>query len=1455
MNAKTAHGTQRGPNRFLLLAAFSTALSLSQSAGAAWFGWKGSASSPSYWNVQENWYISGSNWSKFETDTCNYNVNPVPSGSNIFVAGWDNVITFQANSTLSGPLQFCAGSASNPVKFVAQDGSADYGITSAKDLNINCDNNSPDPCLEIQSGKYQFYNVNVANTSGNPGTLKVTGGELIGSYITVGKNGTGYLEIGDGGKVSQTYRYLTIGGSGNGTVTIKQGGTYENINGNGNITMANGASEGTLNIEGGMFVTKADFMLNYGAAAKKSVVNVTKGGVLTTKILRLVNVGTGGGTVTLDGGTLRAYASEAGFVQAHANLHIYAGANGAAIDPNGFIVTFAEDIEDAPGAVGTVTFKGGGTITFTGTPSHTGGTICEAGTVLALTTAVKTALVAHPVTVAIPSGGVGDGLSVLEITDGGTFTQAEVNAISLSGNDNGRYALVLAADGTKVVISDTFAGEYVWNGGASGASWNASGKWTKNGVAGDWYNATAAVFENAGDAATVNSDITAASVTFRADATITGTATLSAAEVAVSGGVSATISPAMSGAMEKTGPGTLTLGSSRADATTIADGTLAFSGAGVTADWAKLTLGTDADKPVALKFENGATLASSVDNLYIGRIDGGTTELYKDGGDWDVTWNMVLADARNATTRFCHRGGTLTLARYIRVGFNAESDSGEVCFEISGGTVTNTASSGSGYISIGDSGKPGYRGVMTVKSGGTYGAAASFIVGYNASGTLNVEGGTVCAADGTAFICYGSGCTEGEDCAINVTDGGTMIVNSVRYGASDTLFGTANGTLKLDGGTLKAGSSGLAVPAHDRLTMTVAEGGGTIDANGKSAAIDETISGAGAMTYKGGGTVTLGVAPAYSGKTTVEVGTTLVVPAAIAGANLVFVVPEGLATGFYKVVAVTGGGVFADDVLSSATLPEGNLRFMLNGEKNEIWCAYSAAADEHVWVGGASGSLNEGSNWLSGNVPPSGTAFIADVSEASLVNPNGSGFGATKIVVPPNSAPVRISGAKFADVVSVVNNSTSQVEFENAVEFSGNIDVVQNTGAVKFTGGAFGVKLARATDIHGTYTLTVSGDHTEIGGTVVKSDGVYLLPNACFFKHNADFSVEAGGRAEVMSAKINRSSEAHLLGTLNGEFKVADEFVVTGGGNITHYTAGGSGTFVVGRIRPIQNTYIVPIGDGRTIFGSGGILRGAGYLRVSNSGSHELGACADWTMCYNEPGANRDTGNFAIYKHSSSGQTIVTFDTTDYYDGAVGRTITCEAPIGAANAESAVKFKVNVKGIGKFVFANTSSGNIFSGGLTAQDSATVEVMADAWPGKGAVALEGASTLKMHVGGEERAGAVRVGSNATLEVGESGTAKVGALSLADGATLAFNFTDAAAAPVLATGGATPAGTVNVKISGVAPRPKSFLLTTGGGFGGDAVTVNLADGPKGTKVRVNADGNLEAVVTVGISIMIR
>ena len=54
-----------------------------------------------------------------------------------------------------------------------------------------------------------------------------------------------------------------------------------------------------------------------------------------------------------------------------------------------------------------------------------------------------------------------------------------------------------------------------------------------------------------------------------------------------------------------------------------------------------------------------------------------------------------------------------------------------------------------------------------------------------------------------------------------------------------------------------------------------------------------------------------------------------------------------------------------------------------------------------------------------------------------------------------------------------------------------------------------------------------------------------------------------------------------------------------------------------------------------------------------------------------------------------------------------------------------------MKGKGKFVFANTSNGNIFSGGLIVQDSATVEVKPNAKPGKGAITLGAGTKLVLN----------------------------------------------------------------------------------------------------------------------------
>ena len=1418
-------------------AAIAIAIGVSQFAWADYWDWVGKGSGQtSYFDEHGNakgvtgsWHHSvATSTDKFSQDNHNF-ANATGNNRAQFNSGWDYNVTFRYVTSMTGVISI-EHNTGTAVSFVATD--ADKGVDSTAQLLV-----SKGAELKIDSGTYSFSYVQLGN--GNSGTLTMNGGTL---------------------KTKSSYPRIGAGSNGTGVFTIKTGAVFDTSeSSNKNMTLGqDSGATGTLNVEGGDVTVAGYIAINYNSGSKNSVVNITDGGVFTVGYMTIG--GTGTSTITIDNGTIKAHNDHNNFIPSHANLTFTVGAGGGTIDNDGHNIT----IGAALGGTGAMTFKGNGTITLSGTPSYTGGTTNVAGNVLSLTAAAKTAIFGNPVTVEIPSSGVTDGRTVFEINDGnGTFTQTEVDALEVTGTDASRYALVLTDDDTRIVITDTLAGEYVWNDGASGASWRTSGKWSKSGVAGDWYDSTAAVFANVGDEATVDSAVTAGSVTFRANATVGGSAALTVPVVAVSNNVSATINAPMAGVLEKTGTGTLTLGTSRTAQTDITEGTLVMSGDGTTIPWDSVVLGTEVGKTAIMKFENGATPSSITWNISLGHdtsgpVGGGVTvELHKGCGDWNLPNRFTAGWNSGDVGTFYHNGGTMTVAEQLRVSSQAGS-SGE--FTMNDGTVTVNDNTyvGCNFDVV--------KGVFNM-NGGTFTCNGITYVAFSKNdypSELHINGGTFKAA-GT-FIA-GNGANSEAVIELDSTDGTPGVLET-----KGLTLGNGSATLTFNGGELKAvgtlESIGL---IKSGIAVRVGANGGIVNANGKAVTIPAAIGAAGdtgGMTYKGGGTVTLSAVPAYSGKTTIELGTTLVVPAAIAGANLAFVVPEGPATGLYKVAVVSGGGAFASDVLSTATLPSDvNARFFLENGGKEIWCIYSNNAGDHIWIGGSTGSLNEGANWLSGSVPASGTAIIGSTSVAALTNPEGSAFAATTIVFPVGSAAVTISGAKFSGMSKVTNNSLSAIELENAVEFSGNVDVVQNTGAIKFTGGVTGVKLARATDIHGTYNFTGTGDLVEHSGTTVKSDGVYNLPNATFYKHNADFHMETGGRAVVKDAKINnKDGDKRLLGTFNGEFKVNGEFLISapGGDNPTHYTCtSGNGTFIANGIRVNQNACIVPCN--KTIMGPGGIVRGAGYVRVYNSGSHEFGSYADWTMYYSVKGSYTSTENYAIFKRSSSGSwSTVTFDTTDYYDRTIGRTITSEAPIGAANDESAAKFGVTVKGIGKFVFANTSDGIIFSGGLTVTNSATVEVMADAWPGRGFVTLSGTSTLLMHTGGSARTGAVTVNSGATLKVAESGTAALGGdLMLNDGATLAFNFTDKKTAPVLnLTGKTVTLGDqkqIKVSISGVRPRGGIYGLTSDGQFAWTAdgnsamaTVVKTDDCPKWVKrVGVNGEGNLYAeVITQGL-----
>ena len=631
-------------------------------------------------------------------------------------------------------------------------------------------------------------------------TMDLYNGDLFATNATITCGGAmnlyNFNATISGGRLSVT-NSLSIGkNSGNSAMLTVDGGT---------VTLASdpyigNSGAGTLTINGGAVEVLGNKWTRVGNASGVAGIINLNGGTLTLNHLRRGNASSNG-TLVFNGGTLIAnssYASNGGLICD--NLPVTVNEHGGTIDTAGNTVTIAASFSGA----GAMTFKGGGSITLSGALSYTGGTTNTAGTVLKVNSTAKKALVANDVTVAIPASGAADGTIALETTDSTTFSQAEVDAMGLSGNDAGRYALELAEGGTKVKIVDILAGEYVWNGGASGNSWKTAGAWTKNDATGNWYDSVAAVFETAGDAADVDSAVTAASIAFRANATVTGAATLTVPSVVVSNGVAATISAPTAGALEKTGAGTLTLGSARSVVTTLSEGTLALAGSGQTTAWANLAFSTE--NAVTLRVADGATLTHSSDTaLYLGNTAGQNVTLSLDAGG-TVEVRNLFHGAGTGTVVF--NGGTLKAnTDYSKYGGLIDSDLTVTVTE-NGGTIDN---GGYGVLVSKD-----LAGAMAFTGSGTTTIATS----QTGTGSMTVSGGTLALASG---VTLSRDLTVASDATLSIgslsADTAAVTGQAISFAAGSTIklpAITAKGKYKL----FALSSGTFAADAADGLPVT-----------------------------------------------------------------------------------------------------------------------------------------------------------------------------------------------------------------------------------------------------------------------------------------------------------------------------------------------------------------------------------------------------------------------------------------------------------------------------------------------------------------------------------------------------------------------------------------------------------------------------------------------------------
>ena len=1057
-----------------------------------------------------------------------------------------------------------------------------------------------------------------------------------------------------------------------------------------------------------------------------------------------------------------------------------------------------------------------------------------------------------------------------------------------------------ATDGFAFTLAAPSGQDLIWNGGAA-ANWNATDKsWLCNVADSVWYDHNNAIFNTAGATATLTINAAPDEIEFRQSATIVGSSTLTVLTVptvSVVAGVSATISAPTDGALEKTGAGTLTLGSSRTAQTTLSEGTLAMA-SGATLDVTKLTLGTDPAKPVSLNL-GGATINADLTSRMSATVGGaaGGSVAIDNGAITNTTtlrvWNGSLTLGRDMQVMM---NGSDT---WVCVGGNNSDDESvttkDAYLVLDGASIKERVSGLTTRLGIGDFGSYPSKATMIVKNGGSFTTDNSAYVAQGCEGHLVIDGEGSSVTAYQLLFCNAARCLDDENGYVVVTNGGTLVVDRLGYGS-----GKGEGYFRFDGGTLRAKTTNeTLLPAHEKLHYIVGELGGTIDNNGKNITIAKGFSGPGMIDLTGSGKTTFaaGVGVDAEGGVYVDTDTTLTINGATQsylgmlilqkGSTLDIAIPASDIAAFAAtellipeqeaVTLTSGGGAFGEGLYAickmSGVTAETGAKFApsTTGELAVSWYVDGdmlmlavGAVDPNTWTGGASdGNLSNPKNWYGGKVPESGTATINTSGELTV----GDKFNPDVIVFPETCGDITISGENsITGIMAITNLSSSTCTFAVPVSFANKIDVHQTAsyysdgsgnehertgGHVSFPGGVTGSSFAEGTShmLDGAYFVPATADWQannegeRLWGfregsslTITGSSSETPAPT------NTSMLLISPGAA--LTTGVMRTS-SRLSYRVYGEYVVTNELEValTKGTYIAQrYSAGGKYKFEKLTLSDsgTSDGYIFWLANSTTREGAAKqVYIGAGGVSI-NAAENKNTALSCGTHASDVTHLYPWHSDYSINGKGGSTRDFIVYRATNLYtddENGVARTVTL-------NGIADVRAALTVNGHGKL--------QVNSDGMNGEGSRI-----------GGITVTDSATLAYAPGADLGAGAVTVGANATMEVASGEHTFEGGLTLNDGATLAFNFTQRTVAPQIAIAeGKTLSvnGTVKVKIPADSKWPTGGekVLTTCGGFDAEGVTVSLAEGaPKWAKrVYVNEDGNIVLdVKPMGTRVIVR
>lgn len=395
--------------------------------------------------------------------------------------------------------------------------------------------------------------------------------------------------------------------------------------------------------------------------------------------------------------------------------------------------------------------------------------------------------------------------------------------------------------------------------------------------------------------------------------------------------------------------------------------------------------------------QTGGTYTLSGTSSYTGltTVSAGTLNIAGDRSAATGGWTIGPASASVTTVNF-QAGSAVSVAsgNTLRVGNNASSGTAEQKLNVAGALYAGRAS------------------VVTLNAGAAWAQSGDFTIasfgGYSATVTVNSGAAlTYTGANAIALNAANAGTTVGV-ASLNLA-GGTL-TTSRSFAFTGAAFAGVSKLSLTSGGTIRLGANvaelttGAAVNTTT-ASFTLGAGGGVIDTNGFSTQISQAISGAGALTKTGSGTLILAGANNYAGDLTVAAGTLFADHTSALGAGATVTVDSG---GALRVGA--GGVTLAADakLVIHGTLTVGSTG-IVNGAGTAVVTtagtgAYdfsggtlnlaglfdSAAAGQYTLIAGGSGVNTDGGVTIAGYNGANAVSFADGVLTLTAVPEPGT---------------------------------------------------------------------------------------------------------------------------------------------------------------------------------------------------------------------------------------------------------------------------------------------------------------------------------------------------------------------------------------------------------------------------------------------------------------------------------